>query len=336
MSDHAWKGMPMSSDIRQNALLSAVASSLKKLALNQSYRDAFVTSPLLRESLWPAASRYVVAKDRPELYAKIAVLAEFGYLLSVEHVGEEVRDLDEIDAIVAEYEAVIDAADPHDRSPLQLGFDLSSMGSLVSTDLAYENTARLLKAAAGKNIGIILSMERSTLVDEIMEIHGALARDHHNIGITLQAHLRRTTSDIDTIAARGGKVRLVKGVYDEDTEVAFPRGSELNRRYVELLGRLTDLGVTVSAATQDVKVHNLMDRAGLLERVAEVEMLHGVRPLLLRGLRDRGIPTRVYAVYGQNWWLHFLHRLAEYPRTVLLALADLDDPTRIEFGRDYR
>jgi proline dehydrogenase len=324
----------MSTELRQNPLLTVVASSLKKLAATQAYRDAFATSPLLRESLWPAASRYVVAKDRPELTTKLSLLDGLGYRLSAEHVGEEVRDPHEIEAIVAEYEALIDGS--AGRSPLQLGFDLSSMGSLVSTDLAVQNTSRLLKAAADKNIEIVLSMERATMVDQIMAIHGELARDHQNIGITLQAHLRRTTQDIETIAARGGKVRLVKGVYDEDQEIAFARGPVLNRRYVELLGSLVDLGVTVSAATHDAKVHNLMEQAGLLYQVEEVEMLHGVRPALLRGLRDRGVPTRVYAVYGHNWWLHFLHRLAEYPRTVLLALADLDDPGRIEFGRDYR
>jgi proline dehydrogenase len=322
----------MSNDIRQNPLLIAVASSLKKMAATQAYRDAFGSSALLRDSLWPAASRYVVAKDQPELTAKLATLDALGYRLSAEYVGEEVRDLREIENIVGEYESLIASA----SVPLQLGFDLSSMGSLVSTDLAFENASRLLKAAADKDIEILLSMERSTLVDQIMEIHGELARHHRNVGITLQAHLWRTTADIETVAARGGKVRLVKGVYDEDEEVAVARGPVLNRRYVELLGQLIDLGVTVSAATQDAKVHNLMERAGLLHRVEEVEMLHGVRPALLRGLRDRGVNTRVYAVYGRNWWLHFLHRLAEYPRTVLLAFADLDDPSRIEFGRDYR
>jgi len=87
----------MSNDIRQNPLLIAVASSLKKMAATQAYRDAFGTSALLRDSLWPAASRYVVAKDRPELTEKLATLDGLGYRLSAEYVGEEVRDLREIE-----------------------------------------------------------------------------------------------------------------------------------------------------------------------------------------------------------------------------------------------
>lgn len=322
----------MTDDMRPSPLLASVGSALKKLAATPAYREAFRTAPLLAQALWPAASRYVVAKDRPEMWTKLDVLDRLGYRLSAEYVGEEVHDPVEIERIVVEYEALIDEA----PCPLQLGFDLSTMGSMVSADLAYRNTSRLLKAAADKNIEILISMERSTLVDQIMEIHGELARDHHNVGITLQAHLRRTVADVETIAARGGKVRLVKGVYDEAVDVAVPRGPSLNQRYVDLVAMLADRGIRVSAATHDAKVYNLMERGGLLDRIDEIEMLHGVHPARLRRIRDRGINARVYTVYGRNWWLHFLHRLAEYPRTVLLALADLDDPNRIEFARDYR
>jgi proline dehydrogenase len=76
-----------------------------------------------------------------------------------------------------------------------------------------------------------------------------------------------------------------------------------------------------------------MDRVGVLVRVSEVEMLHGVRPDVLR---DCGLNARITAVYGRDRWLHFLHRLAEYAPNVLVALADLAVPSRIHFGRDYR
>lgn len=316
-------------------LTPGVASALRKLAMSPALREAFAADPLLRDTLWPAASRYVVAGDRDVFLARIGMFDQLGYRRAVEFVGEEVTAPEEIEQVVAEYEGLIDAADPWDSTPIQLGFDLSSVGSLISAELAYDNTAKLLKAAAAKNITIILSMERSSFVDRILEVHGALAREHDNVGITMQAQLHRTPADVTRVVAAGGKVRLVKGVYKEDPSVAIPRGPELDRRYVELVRDLTEQGMTVSAATQDPKTVRLLDQFGLLERVEEVEMLHGVRPNLLRRIRDRGIPARLYAVYGRNWWLHFLHRLAEHPPNVMVALADLDDPRRIQFGRDY-
>jgi proline dehydrogenase len=326
----------MSKNVITPELLGSATSALKKLAATQSLRDAFQATPLLADTLWPAASRYVVGRDRAELLARLPVLAELGYRLGVEFVGEEVRDTEQIEQVVTEYEALIDAADPDAESPVQLGFDLSSVGLLVSPDLARDNTARLLKAAAGRNAGIVISMERSGFVDQILDVYETLAREHDNLGLTVQAHLHRTPADIERIAGLGGKIRLVKGVYRETADVALPRGAELDQRYVRLLRLLLDRGVTVAAATHDHQIYNLMDQTGVLARVSEVEMLHGVRPDVLRGLRDCGMHARVTAVYGRNWWLHLLHRLAEYPPNVLVALADLDDPSRIHFGRDYR
>jgi proline dehydrogenase len=64
-------------------------------------------------------------------------------------------------------------------------------------------------------------------------------------------------------------------------------------------------------------------------------MLHGVRPDLLKRLREDGIPCRIYCVYGRNWWLHLLHRLAEHPPNVLVSLADLGDSDGVIFGTEY-
>lgn len=320
----------------EHELLPAAGAALRKLAATQSLRDAFVAGPLLADTLWPAASRYIVGRDRAELLARLPILAGLGYRLGVEFVGEEVSDPEQVEQVVVEYEALIDAADPDAESPVQLGFDLSSVGLLVSPELARDNTARLCKAAATKNTGIIISMERSGFVDQILDVYETLATEHDNIGLTVQAHLHRTPADIGRIIALGGKIRLVKGVYREPADVALPRGPELDQRYLDLLRQVADSGVTVAAASQDPRIYQLLEQTGLLARVSEVEMLHGVRPDVLRDLRSAGLPARITAVYGRNWWLHLLHRLAEYPPNVLLALADLDDPSRIHFGQDYR
>ncbi|MET8368938.1 proline dehydrogenase family protein [Micromonospora sp. DT68] len=316
--------------------LRSATAALKVLAAGLSYRTAFAESALLRETLWPAASRYIVAQDRAGLLRRLPILAEAGYAVGVEVVGEEAQDAAEIQGVVAEYEALISESSEALSQPVQLGFDLSNVGALISPEMAYENTARLLEAAATKGMDIIISMENSTFVDGILDVFRQLAGKYDNVGLTLQAHLHRTADDIESLADTGAKFRLVKGVYRESPDVALPRGPELDERYVTLLERLTTLQSRVTCASQDPAVHDLAARRGLLSRVEEVEMLHGVRPDLLRSLRDQGVPVRVATVYGENWWLHFLHRLAEYPPNVLTALADLHDPRRIEFGRDYR
>jgi proline dehydrogenase len=316
-------------------VLSRGAAALKALAADPSCREAFLRSPALSGLFAAPAGRYVVAGDRVTLGSRLDVLSGKGYRVGVEYVGEEATDPAEIEAVCQEYLALVDEADAAAADPVQLGFDLSNVGLLVSPELAVENTARIVRAAAAKRMSVVISMERSGLVDGIIGVFGELAPAHPNLGLTLQAHLHRTRSDIDLVAGHGRKVRLVKGVYRESTEVALPRGPELTRRYTDLAAALLDRGVRLACGTHDAAVLSLLDERGISRCLEEIEMLHGVQPALLRRYRERGVRCRVATVYGENWWLHFLHRLAEYPPNVLTALADLADPGRVRFGAGY-
>lgn len=307
--------------------------ALRALAADPACRKAFISAPLLGTVLRPAADRYVVAAERTGLLARLAALAERGYRVGAEHVGEEAVDPAEIELVCGEYLALI--AECTAEPVPQLGFDLSNVGLLVSRELAVTNTARICRAALERGVGVVLSMERSPFVDRILSVFEQLAPDHPNLGVTIQAHLHRTPDDLDRVAATGRKVRLVKGVYREDPSIALPRGRELVERYLDLAGALLDRGVRLACGTHDGAVLAGLDRRGLLGRLEEIEMLHGVRPELLRRYRERGVPCRVSAVYGTNWWLHLLHRLAEHPANVLTALADLADPARTATAHEY-
>ncbi|SOD81026.1 proline dehydrogenase family protein [Streptomyces sp. Ag109_G2-15] len=317
-------------------LLRLATNGLKKLAADTRCRSAFVDNPLMAALLAPAANRYIVAADQDGLFERLPVLEAKGYRTGVEFVGEEARNADEVRDVVDEYLKLIERHQSAGlATPTQLGFDLSNVGSLISPQTGADNTAALLKAAAPQGIGILISMERSSFVDDILTVFKGLAEDHENVALTLQAHLHRTEDDLATVLPLGRKIRLVKGVYNEAPDVALPRGPELNDRYARILERILDHGNPVAVATHDATLLELLDSRGLLERVEELEMLHGCRPPLLKAHKDRGIPCRVATVYGQNWWLHFLHRLAEYPPVALTALADLYEPERVRFGSEY-
>lgn len=317
-------------------LLHASTAGLKRLALDTRCREAFLQSPLLAEVLAGPASRYILADRQAELADKLNILADKGYLLGLEYVGEEVSAPDEVEAIVAEYLQLIEGAEAFSLwRPVQLGFDLSNVGLLISRELAVQNAARILKAAAAKEIRVVLSMERSSMVDSILSIFFELAPMHANLGITLQAHLHRTAVDLERVLPFGRKIRLVKGVYREPADVALPRGAELDERYLGLLERILSSGTEVAVATQDGGLIQRIRASGLARGVTEFEMLHGVQPEVLKSLKEAGLPCRIAAVYGVNWYLHFLHRLAEYPPNLFVALADLHQPERIRFAAAY-
>lgn len=312
--------------------------ALKMLAADQRLRDAFLDSSQLATIFKPAADRYIVAAGFDELRPKLDLLAGKGYRTGVEQVGEEARTVQEVTLVIGEYLALIERlrrGGQPDTGAVQLGFDLSNVGMLESRSVAVENTARLLDAAAEVGSSIVISMERSEFVDGVLAAFAELAVGHDNVGLTVQAHLHRTADDLPAVLATGRKIRLVKGVYRESADVALPRSSELVDRYVELAVRIVEAGAPLAVATHDAVVLERLRSIGLLQSVVEVEMLHGVQPTLLRELKSTGVPCRIATVYGANWWLHFLHRLSEYPQNVVTALADLADPGRIQFGSLY-
>lgn len=148
----------MNSEPSQRVLHEAASRGLRALAADERCRSAF-TAPgsVLQDILSPAARRYVLAADRDEFLGHLAVLREKSYGITVEFVGEENSDPAQIEQVVQEYLSVL----AHDPVPGQLGFDLSNVGLTVSRELALENSARIVEAAAAKGCEVVLSMERS-------------------------------------------------------------------------------------------------------------------------------------------------------------------------------
>lgn len=310
------------------------SAALKKLAMNQACRDAFNEDSLFFKLFSSAAQRYFLAANRDALLPKLNTLADKGYALSVEYVGEENSDPAVVQRFVDEYLTSIRSFVDAGLKP-QLSFDLSAVGLAISQDTAYKNAAAIISAAAAHDIPVMISMEHAASVDRILEVYGELAPAYANVGVTIQAYLHRTLEDLPKVLCFGRKVRLVKGVYNEPATIALPRGEALDERYMELLQILLNAGGAVSCATQDpVLIPRILEKSRQSANL-ELEMLHGVQPTLLRQAKNAGLPCRIYGVYGDSWYLHFLHRLAESPTEILGALADFNDPSRVVFAAGY-
>jgi proline dehydrogenase len=267
----------------------------------------------------------------------MASLAERGYEVGLEVVGENAQTVEEVRGVEAAYLALIAALPAGGLSPrTELNFDLSNVGLLISSDLAREVTHHITTRALERGLFVTISMERTALTSTILDVFDTLARGLPNLGITLQAYLHRTADDLERVLASGRRVRLVKGAYDEAPELAVPRGRELDERYLALARRLHRANVPRSYATHDAALIARLRGESLLAGGAEVEMLHGVAAPVLRALRSDGVACRIYGAFGTHWWLHFVHRLAEHLPNVATAFADIASQTVTPFGEAYR
>ena len=287
-----------------------------------------MATPALAAMAARVARRYTAGGTIGEAIEAAQAGTRRGHLPSIEYAGESVR---EIDLARAETDVFLDLISAVGAAglPSTISFDLSHVGSLIDPALGWEHARRMARASAALGTALMISAEGSDRTDLVLDLYERLAAEHPHVGITLQARLHRTPADLERVMPLPGTVRLVKGAFLEPEDVAHRRDSpQLTEAYLDLARQLIGAGRPVSLATHDdVLVRSLVDEHGsaLKAEHVEFEMLLGLGTDLLDDLHRQGYRTREYVVFGDQWWLYVLNRIAEHPERVLTALADLDE-----------
>lgn len=307
-----------------------VADSLRKLALNEGAKAYVMTHPELSAVAKRVAQRYVAGEDLEQAIQAAAAVSRKGYTATIDFMGESTRSEQEARAALDEFLRLTDAIKVNKlRSSVSL--DLSHIGSLVGLDLGTEN-ARTLAAATDKaGIEMMISMEGSDRVDEVLSIHKELCAEFKHVGITVQARLHRTRQDLFDLLKRPGRIRLVKGAYYTPLEIAYARDTnELHVAYDSYAKQLLESGHPCSIATHD------WDRLKSAERVLKdvdadraqftFEFLSGLGIEQERAMFAKGFRVQEYIVYGLEWWLYVCNRIAEEPSRLFDAITDAIKP----------
>ncbi len=217
-----------------------------------------------------------------------------------------------------------------------VSFDLSHIGLSVDPETAYNHLLELAKKANLYGVTLMISMEESSKTDDILDIYKKTTKQYPNVGITIQAHLYRSNNDIQELVHYPGKIRVVKGAYQETADAAMSRSKELNNCYLKLVEQLIEANHPVSIATHDEMLIQEMEKRQYLNHPnVEMEMLYGIRPDLLRDLKSKGYNCKVYLTYGKEWYLYLCHRVAEYPENLYRAVTDMINPSLTERSRSY-
>jgi proline dehydrogenase len=181
--------------------------------------------------------------------------------------------------------------------------------------------------AASRGNFVRIDMEDSSTTDDTLRLYRELREaGRDNVGVVLQAMLRRTDDDIEALADLKPSVRLCKGIYVEPDEVAFQDFDEVRAAYVRALAALLDAGSYVGIATHDEWLldegRRLVADHGLSRDEYEFQMLLGVRPQLGDELVREGHRLRIYVPFGRHWYAYSLRRLQENPKIAGYIAAD--------------
>ncbi|MFL6260281.1 MAG: proline dehydrogenase family protein [Thermoanaerobaculia bacterium] len=272
------------------------------------------------------ASRYVAGEDLADAVRAVRALNQQGAMATVDVLGEEVSEREKATAAVEEYLRVFEAID-REKIDSNVSIKLTMLGLKIDEGFCRDNVARIVETAKRFNNFVRIDMEDHTTTDATIRIYRELHARYGNLGIVLQAYMRRTLRDIEDLPSQGASVRLCKGIYVESRRIAWKGYDTVRHNYVQALDKLFTQGVYVGIATHDeyltCAASALIDRHGLTRDQYEFQMLLGVDEELRRILIESGHRLRVYVPYGRDWYAYSIRRLRENPevaRHVLKAM----------------
>jgi proline dehydrogenase len=279
-------------------------------------------TPLLRGM----ALRFVAGTTLDQAAMAVTALNATGASATLDILGESVTDRATADRAAAEYVAAIERI-AADRLDANVSIKLTQMG----LDLGVEECLSVMRPVveAGKRHGIFvrIDMESSDYTDRTLEVVNRLRADGFDVGPVIQSYLHRSRADVLALAAERVRVRVCKGAYAEDEEIAWHPRDIVDRSFVKLARLLLDADAYPGIATHDPRMIDAVERhvreRGIGQHRFEFQMLYGIRRDLQRQLMQRGYRLRVYVPYGTEWYPYFMRRLAERPANVLFLLRSL-------------
>ena len=261
------------------------------------------------------SSRYIAGPTLDDAIRVVKQLNGDGKLATIDVLGEEISRESEGRAIARAYRDVFVAIE-RERLDSNVSVKPTALGLDLSYDLCRENLESVLREAAKSGNFVRIDMEDSSTTSETLLLYRDLReRGFDNVGVVLQAYLRRSLDDARALADLRPNVRLCKGIYVEPHSIAFTDHDAVRANFVRCLDALLDAGAYVGVATHDEWL--IGQALARVEQLAptryEFQMLLGVREQRASELVEAGQRLRVYVPFGRHWYEYSLRRLQENP-----------------------
>jgi proline dehydrogenase len=274
-----------------------------------------------------AVSRFMPGESLDDALAAAAVLRDRGLTTILTQLGENVTESSEAEAVTEHYLQVLERVRGAGLDA-EVSVKLTQLGLDAGREPACRNLERIARRAGELGNRVFVDMESSAYTEATVEIFRRVRDQHGNVGLCLQAYLRRTSADVDDLLRLGPSIRLVKGAYREPAEIAFQSRREVDRSFLELASRLLDEPARRAGAGLVLGTHDLpllarfqaaAEARGASRQSFEIAMLYGIQNDAQQRLARDGFRVRVLISYGSHWFPWYMRRLAERPGNVLFV-----------------
>lgn len=276
-----------------------------------------------KKLVWVFSKRYIAGETIEEGLLAAKLLNEKNILVTIDLLGEFITSLEEAEENKKQYLGIINR---FNDEQVKGNFSLkpTMFGLLIDKETCHRHIREIVALAAQRNSFVRIDMEDSQCVDLEIELFTRLQKEFPaNIGLVLQAYLRRTQGDLEKLNELNTEehpvnFRLCKGIYVEPEKIAYKGYQEIRDNFLKLLEYMFRNKMYAGIATHDKylveNAYKLIEKYQVPDNMYEFQMLYGVTPDLRQSIVELGHKMRVYVPYGKHWFNYSTRRLKENPK----------------------
>lgn len=273
---------------------------------------------VMEKILFGVAKQWIAGDTINDALSAAQISYKNGMSVIINKLGEYHTSKNIIENTISEYKIVMDSFRKW-RVSGAISVKPTQIGLMKSRKECLSNLEILIKSAAKSQTFVWIDMESSDHTDETIQIYENLLARYERLGIALQSNMMRSQGDLADLISIGGKIRLVKGAYRENANVAFKSKEKVDRNYLSLMKILFESGNEFGIATHDnTMISSAITLSKKYEKKFEFQMLRGIRDELKPELIKKGFSLSDYIPYGTNWLPYSIRRLKERKRNILL------------------
>lgn len=270
------------------------------------------------------AQSVVAGTNIEEVIDSIKELNAHGISCTIDNLGEFVFEKSE--ALAAKKQILVAIETIHqEKVDAHISLKPSQLGLDIDYNFCYENLKEIIALADNYNIFVNFDMEDHARLHTSFKLLEVLSEEHDNVGTVIQAYFHESEQNVDKY--KNYRLRLVKGAYKENQNVAYQTKQEINKKYIEQIEYHLLHGKFTSIATHDHNIINhvkqFVKKHDIPNDKFEFQMLYGFRKDMQLQLAKEGYNFCVYVPFGKDWYGYFMRRLAERPQNLSLVTKQL-------------
>jgi len=278
----------------------------------------------------PFTMRYIAGEGLDDAVRVLRELCSKKMMGTVDVLGENVSTKEESLSAGEACQEVLHAIQEN-HIDANLSIKLTQFGLKIDEAFCHSNVKSLLEIASSYKNFVRIDMEDSSTTSATLRLYEKLRSEgFENVGLVIQANMRRSEEDVQRLIPMKANIRLCKGAYIEPEAIAFRGKEEIQFNYLRLLKMLLDAKCYVGIATHDdflvSGAYRYIQEMNLPKVDYEFQMLYGVRIKLRDQLVADGHRLRIYVPFGQQWYLYSIRRFKENPQIAWHVLRALVMP----------